>query len=458
MVWKISRFFGRTVAADQHGPNPIKLASKNTLVVDLRDCSKWKVPIDNNTSDALVIAHVRHLDDSKAVLAGIRDRASDARTVIILHANALRGRSDGAALEVSTLSCEQAAVDILGELRSDTTKLADIVGAAHFVVVLGPDAAIYRPAKGESLHLVYRPKGAYASRVRLHDVIGYVSIVTASVAATSDCEETDPAKLARSILEGVQLGVARSYRYCENGFGDVAITVVFALSLLAAGNVLAGTTHRPIMDFVDAQGQVSFGPPGTEQVAGVADFVGFTDTKQDRAISADYAGLADEALGGILGTTCDGDITVRPVAEHDVNDHRVLVHVVLHTDNELMWVIPFDFDPNNKTNQFGLNPLLFGARPADILAGAKPALGSSTLTLDFIMPQGGPLPDLEELAFGNDPGLVLLSVRFVATADGFFADGSAGKVQVTQVGVFNNGFHGAVGDGFPAESIILIDD
>jgi len=34
-------------------------------------------------------------------------------------------------------------------------------------------------------------------------------------------------------------------------------------------------------------------------------------------------------------------------------------------------------------------------------------------------------------------------------------DGSSGKVQVTQVGIFNNGFHGAVGDGFPAESIIV---
>jgi len=212
------------------------------------------------------------------------------------------------------------------------------------------------------------------------------------------------------------------------------------------------------MDFVDAQGHVSFGPPGTQQVAGVADFVGFTDTKRDRAITADYAGLADKALGGALGTTFDGDVTVRRVVPNDPKDLRVLVHVVLHTDNELMWVIPFDFDPHNTSNQFGENPLLFGARPADILAGATPALGSSTLTLDFIMPKDGPLPDLEELAFGNTPGLILLSVRVGAEADGFFADGSAGKVQVTQVGIFNNGFHGVVGDASPTESIILIKD
>jgi len=222
--------------------------------------------------------------------------------------------------------------------------------------------------------------------------------------------------------------------------------IVSALLMLAAAPTFAKTTHRPIMDFVDAQGHVSFGPPGTQQVAGVADFVGFTDTKRNRAISADYAGLADKALNGALGTTFDGDIT-----ERDVAGGRILVHVVLHTDNELMWVIPFDF--NSNANQFGENPLLFGARPADILAGAVPALGSSTFTLDFLTDQrGAPLPDLEELAFHTND---LLSIRFVAEADGFFADGSAGKVQVTQVGIFDNGFHGAVGDGFPAESIIF---
>ncbi|HEY8747678.1 MAG TPA: hypothetical protein VIM11_06880 [Tepidisphaeraceae bacterium] len=67
--------------------------------------------------------------------------------------------------------------------------------------------------------------------------------------------------------------------------------------------------------------------------------------------------------------------------------------------------------------------------------------------------RSAPLPDLEYLAFQTND---LLSVRLVAEADGFFSDASAGKVQVTQVGIFNNGFHGAVGDGFPAESINLI--
>src|SRR5712691_7749249 len=100
--------------------------------------------------------------------------------------------------------------------------------------------------------------------------------------------------------------MSKMLRDCLRQFN---VFIVFTLLLLAAAPTFAKTTHRSIMDFVDAQGQVSFGPPGTQQVAGVADFVGFTDTKRDRAISADYAGLADKALHGALGTTFDGDIT-----------------------------------------------------------------------------------------------------------------------------------------------------
>lgn len=238
-------------------------------------------------------------------------------------------------------------------------------------------------------------------------------------------------------------------RWRLGSIGQIRLTMVLALLALATAPAFAATTHRSIMDFVNAQGQVSFGPPGTQQVAGVADFVGFTDTKRNLAISADYAGLADKALHGALGTTFAGDIT-----ESDAPGGRILVHVVLHTENELMWVIHFDFN-DTTTNQFGLNPLLFGARPADILNGATPALGGSMLTLDFLTDKrGAPLPDLEYLAFQTND---LLSVRFVAEGDGFFPDGSAGKVQVTQVGIFNNGFHGAVGDGFPAENIVLIE-
>ena len=62
------------------------------------------------------------------------------------------------------------------------------------------------------------------------------------------------------------------------------------------------------------------------------------------------------------------------------------------------------------------------------------------------------MPDLLGIAFSGD----LLSLRFVAQANGYFTDGSRGKVQVTEVGILDNGFRGRVADGFPAENILLI--
>jgi hypothetical protein len=46
---------------------------------------------------------------------------------------------------------------------------------------------------------------------------------------------------------------------------QVRSMIVLALLALAAAPALAATTHRSIMDFVDAQGHVSFGPPGTQR-------------------------------------------------------------------------------------------------------------------------------------------------------------------------------------------------
>jgi hypothetical protein len=229
---------------------------------------------------------------------------------------------------------------------------------------------------------------------------------------------------------------------------------IVALGVCAvSAPAFAQTTHRPIAEFVAAQGTfcvpdgaggcVVFVPP-------VANFVGFTDTVNDRAISVDYAGLANDALGGALGTTFSGTVSERPL-----KDGRALIHVNLHTSNALAWVIPFD--PASTENQFGNNPLLFGARVPDVQAGAAPSLADSVFTIEFVSPAPGlPLPDLEQLLFAPETGQELRSVVFEATANGTFADGTPGKVHVIERGIFDNGFHGAVGDGFPVETINLI--
>jgi hypothetical protein len=225
--------------------------------------------------------------------------------------------------------------------------------------------------------------------------------------------------------------------------------------VLCSAPALAQTSNRPIDEFVAAQGTfcvddgaggcVLFVPP-------VQNFVGWTDTNNFLGASVDYAGLADDATGGVLGTTFSGTIT-----ERTLQDGRALIKVSLHTENALTWVIPFD--PTSSDNQFRDNELLFGVRAADVIDGAAPSLGTSKLVLEFTNPAPNlPLPDFNQLLFAPEPGQELLSVHFEATATGTLPDGSTGKLHVSERGIFDNGFHGAVGDGFPAELINLIQD
>jgi len=244
----------------------------------------------------------------------------------------------------------------------------------------------------------------------------------------------------------------------DRSFRRTLSTTLLALGLcLCAAPALAQTTHRPISEFVEAQGTFCI-PDGqggcTIFVPPVANFVGFTDTVHDRAISFDYAGLADApgALDGALGTTFTGDIL-----ERTLKDGSVIITVHLQTSNALAWVIPFD--PNAGGNQFNDNPLIFGARVNDILAGATPAVGDCKLDLEFTNAAPGlPIPDFEQLLFAAGDGQEMRSVKFEGTANGTFTAGGSGKVHVREVGILDNGFHGAVADGFPAEFITLIQD
>jgi hypothetical protein len=233
------------------------------------------------------------------------------------------------------------------------------------------------------------------------------------------------------------------------------LSVVFGSGLgLCAATAAAQTTQRPIEDFISTQGTfcVSDGNGGCIIfVPPVANFVGFTDTVHDRGISFDYAGLANDVLGN-LGTTFSGSIS-----ERTLQDGSVIITIHLKTSNALAWVIPFD--PNGSGNQFGDNPLIFGARVNDIQAGATPSLGDCKLDLTITNTAPGlPIPDFEQLLFDAQPGQNILSVVFEGTASGTFADGTAGKVHVIERGILDNGFHGAVADGFPAEFINLIQD
>jgi len=221
----------------------------------------------------------------------------------------------------------------------------------------------------------------------------------------------------------------------------------------------ASTVIRPIEEFVAAQGTyclddgmggcVLFVPP-------IENFLGWSDPKDALSISVDYAGIADRWIvnesGGAMtfGTTFAG--TVR---ERALTDGRAEVQVVLHTRNALTWGVDgFDFT----------GPLVFGYRVPDVLNdGAVPALGSSMLKFTFVNTAPGvPLPDLMQLVFAPEAGQELVSVIFSSQAAGDlregsgYADGTPGKAIVSETGLFMTGFHGAVGDGFPVENIVLI--
>jgi hypothetical protein len=234
-------------------------------------------------------------------------------------------------------------------------------------------------------------------------------------------------------------------------FARRIVSAAFALALGAgSASALAATAHRPIGEFLAAQGTfcVDDGAGGCAIfVPPAPNFVGFTDTVHDLGISFDYAGLSEVPLGGTLGTTFDGTIS-----ERTVQDGSVIITVRLHTSNALVYVIPFD--PTSPANQFGENELLFGTRVTDVQAGAQPALGDSTLTLEFTNAAPGlPIPDFEQILFAPGPGQAILSVTFEGSASGQFANGTPGKVHVIERGIFDNGFHGALADGFPAEFI-----
>jgi len=229
------------------------------------------------------------------------------------------------------------------------------------------------------------------------------------------------------------------------------VLLLVAMSLTVASPVAAGAGPRPIEDFVDRQGKFCLNEldyldpcpaPVFLFVPPVANFLGLSDPSEQLFAAVDYAGLADDFAGGIFGTQTTGSVT-----ERALKDGRAEVHVRLSTTNALSWATVFgDFN----------GPLLFGHRAPDVLSGAEAALGESLLHVKFInTAPGAMLPDLIQLVFVPEPGQELIFISFVARANGPLADGTPGRMEVAQTGLFMTGFHGAVADGFPAENIIL---
>ena len=206
---------------------------------------------------------------------------------------------------------------------------------------------------------------------------------------------------------------------------------------------------RPVEDWLTAQGSFCF-PDGS---GGCIDFFPpvanhlnwFTDDPVLAAASVDYAGLAYAALleesGGAidLGTTIDGN-----VRERTLKDGRIEVRVKVKVRNGLIFAI----NPDPLPPDFAADPMTFGYRPTELLAGIAPegpALGRVDLLLVFWHAGeiGDPLPDLVQLAFFPEPGQELRRIDLRARATGAlraesgFAEGTRGSAKLKFVASVN---------------------
>jgi hypothetical protein len=247
---------------------------------------------------------------------------------------------------------------------------------------------------------------------------------------------------------------------------------MWQVGLLRPESATAGpTVHRPIADFLDAQGTTTcFTPPAPAQLAWASDF----DISPVRFALFDYTGLTAQFLLETadisLGTTVSGSVVERPLA-----DGRAEVTVNLHTRDALAWAI--NFDPNgDPVAQPNSNPLLFGSRAQDLIAHPTevPGLGDAHLRVVFKNTSpGAPLPDLVCVSRDGCPeiapcpeGFEIDFISFNANATGplhalagLGPEGTHGRLIVTQIGIIKPGIandsKGALGDAFPAESVEL---
>jgi hypothetical protein len=231
--------------------------------------------------------------------------------------------------------------------------------------------------------------------------------------------------------------------------------------------VQAQVNQRPLADFINAQGTTQcFTPPAQAQLGWGTGFDktnGNANLTPGRFALIDYTGLEAKYLltkGINLGTTVSGSVLERPLA-----DGRALVTVDLHTKNALGWAL------QAPVNDVNTDPLVFGARVLDVVAGKTPALGASHFHAEFVITiPGAPLPDL--VGANYDPifcpnvvpysysNIDFLSIQASITGPlhaPYWPEGALGRLDVNQVGKPNNprGGTGPLSDAYPVEFIAL---
>ncbi len=235
------------------------------------------------------------------------------------------------------------------------------------------------------------------------------------------------------------------------------VTLTFGATALADGPAM----HLPLSAFLDTQGSTAiFNPPVPDYLGWAAPPPGVKTPAPSyvggNGAACDYAGLANEWLTANgyptdLGTSFSGSVT-----ERSLSDGRILVQVELHTKNALTW------GTRNVTPPYGnqaVDPVIFGARPQDVLTGAIPGIGECHASFSWKQ-EPGPVLDLARAFSFGAPGFepVDLSFRAMATGPltalaGLGPDGTQGHLFISQTCFFRTSFKGATADACPAEHV-----
>jgi hypothetical protein len=156
------------------------------------------------------------------------------------------------------------------------------------------------------------------------------------------------------------------------------LLVVTTLLFTSPLTVKAETVERSLDDFLAAQGSfcIPDGVGGCQQfLAPLTNQLGWEDPERNRCAVVDYLGSADawlqeQSSGAIsLGTTVTGT-----VKEHTMEDSRAQITVRLVVSNALTYAV-------SGCNILG-GPLVFGARPQEVLNGATPSLADATFGVE----------------------------------------------------------------------------
>jgi len=187
-------------------------------------------------------------------------------------------------------------------------------------------------------------------------------------------------------------------------------------------------TFRPFSDFLDAQGtQSKFFPP-------VPDYVGWTNNIDINKFTlfalVDYAGLANDYLGGTLGTRVHGFVIQRELA-----DGRAQILVGIFTTNALGFA---QSGAALRSNGFDFldTPTVFGHKAQDVASGKKAAVGQSAFLVTFtIAAPGARLPDLVHVVTSPPPPeFAPVDLTFIATVPGKCEHGTRAVLHVDQAG------------------------